>query len=373
MVSILSRYKGFVIGFFVTFLLGYGLESIGFLLIDYSEWEVNIPLFIFWWGVISLPIHKVEYLKKRRLSVMKVVLFMALLIPVVAVDRWFNIPDNPFTLAYVIAFWLGVFYLIFPKFFTKYRPYILGVYIVIFIYATYVRLFTGNIDQYEDQGRVVGLLFAPVPFIAVLYVYEQWKWLKTLKNEKTTAELELLKTQVNPHFFFNTLNNLYSLTVKHSDQAPEVILKLSDMMRYTIYEGKKDMVSIVDEVTYLTNYIALHEIRHHRRVEIKFHQDVNEEVMVAPLLFIIPLENAFKHGVDTLAENSYIELRLIADETGIHFTISNNFDETVISKEQGIGLENLQRRLDLIYPEQHELKILKKNNIYRLDLNIDHP
>ena len=87
----------------------------------------------------------------------------------------------------------------------------------------------------------------------MVWVYDQWKWFNALKSEKAKAELELLKTQVNPHFLFNTLNNLYALTVKHSEKAPEVVLKLSDMMRYTIYEGKNDRVSITEEISYMKN------------------------------------------------------------------------------------------------------------------------
>ena len=104
---------------------------------------------------------------------------------------------------------------------------------------------------------------------------------------KSKTELSLLRTQINPHFFFNTLNNLYALTVKNSKQAPDVILKLSDMMRYTIYEGEKETVKLVDEIEYLNNYIELHKIRYKKNVKITFEHQIDTSLSIAPLLFII--------------------------------------------------------------------------------------
>jgi LytS/YehU family sensor histidine kinase len=206
--------------------------------------------------------------------------------------------------------------------------------------------------------------------LILLWIFEQWKWLKSLKDGKAKAELELLKTQVNPHFFFNTLNNLYALTVKHSDKAPEVVLKLSDMMRYTIYEGKKDKVALNDEVEYLKNYIDLHKIRYHKKVDIQFTDNVMDNDAVAPLLFIILLENALKHGVESLSDSAYIKMSLTSKDQEILFTLENNFDPAEISEEKGIGLENLKRRLDLIYPKKHELTISEKDNVFKVDLKI---
>ena len=123
----------------------------------------------------------------------------------------------------------------------------------------------------------------------MIWVYDRWKWFNALKSEKAKAELELLKTQVNPHFLFNTLNNLYALTVKQSKEAPEVVLKLSDMMRYTIYEGKNDRVPISEEISYIKNYMALHSIRHHKTVSLEFEHHTLPDDEVAPLLFIILL------------------------------------------------------------------------------------
>ena len=181
----------------------------------------------------------------------------------------------------------------------------------------------------------------------------------------------MLKSQINPHFFFNTLNNLYGLTVEKSDQAPAVVLKLSDMMRYTIYKGKEDFVSIKNEVEYLKNYIELHKIRFQKRVKIDFIHQIKGDCKVAPLLFIIFLENAFKHGVEKMIEDAYINIDLKADKSKINFTIENNFEEQISKNEKGIGLDNLKKRLDHMYPNKYELIIEVDSLVYRASLNIN--
>ena len=211
----------------------------------------------------------------------------------------------------------------------------------------------------------------PIPVFAALWGYEQWRWLKTLQADKGKAEVALLKSQINPHFFFNTLNNLYGLVVEKSDKAPDVILKLSDMMRYTIYEGKEDIVLLKDEINYLENYIELHKIRYQKKVEILFTHDVEEGLKVAPLLFIILLENAFKHGVEKMREHAFIHLQMQSQGNQLFFTIENNFDELDSNHSPGIGLDNLKQRLAYLYPNQHELIIEKKEAIYKAQLNLE--
>ena len=207
----------------------------------------------------------------------------------------------------------------------------------------------------------------------MLWFYEQWKWFRTLKAEKAEAELALLRSQVNPHFFFNTLNNLYSLVVHQSEKAPEVILKLSDMMRYTIYEGKKDKVSLKEEIEYLQGYIDLHKIRYQKEVDIRFETSEESELQIAPLLFIVPLENAFKHGVESLREGAYIHASVKTDiqNEKLVFEISNNFEEKNPDSEKGIGLANLRQRLELLYPDQHQLDIVKGENEFKITLQLN--
>ncbi len=242
----------------------------------------------------------------------------------------------------------------------------------LFLYFLYLRLFSGDLEAYliikEDFPLFIFLL--PIPILFLVWVFEQWKWLQNLKAEKSKTELSLLRAQINPHFFFNTLNNLYALTVKNSKQAPEVILKLSDMMRYTIYEGEKETVKLQDEIDYLNNYIELHKIRYKKTVEITFNHSVDTNTTIAPLLYIILLENAFKHGIETLTENAFIHINLFEDDESIYFKIENNFDPKEANESTGIGLKNLKRRLSLLYNQKHELNIDKINNSYKTTLKI---
>jgi len=192
-----------------------------------------------------------------------------------------------------------------------------------------------------------------------------------LKNEKAKTELMHLKSQVNPHFFFNMLNNLYGLVGKDAKKAQELILKLSDMMRYSIYDGEKDTVLLSEELTYLKNYIALHKMRYHKAIDVQFNMDIKDnDYEISPLLFIILLENAFKHGVENLREHAFIRIHLEAHNNIVNFEIENNFEVNEENQEAGIGLKNLKRRLELVYPKNHNLTISKTNNIYNAKLNI---
>jgi len=228
-----------------------------------------------------------------------------------------------------------------------------------------VSSYSGNLEY----DAIFGIYFTALPVVMLIWIYSQWKWFQELKSEKTKAELALLKNQINPHFFFNTLNNLYGLTVEKSDNAPQVVLKLSEMMRYTIYEGKKDWVSLHSEYLYLNNFIELHQIRYQKKVFIDFNvpdlQDkIFQECKIAPLLLIILLENAFKHGVDSLVENAFIKLSLEVKEDSIWFQIVNNYNlEEEIEAGNGIGLDNLKKRLALIYPDKHSLVVNKTNGM----------
>lgn len=288
------------------------------------------------------------------------------------IDSTMNLPDNPITFILLMGFWIGFAYLLVPAFITKYWKLIVLIYGPLFLYFLYLRLLSGDLETYltikEEYPFFV--FFLPIPVLILIWIFEEWKWVQNLKAEKSKAELSLLRTQINPHFFFNTLNNLYALTVKNSKEAPGVILKLSDMMRYTIYEGEKETVKLSDEIEYLNNYIELHKIRYKKSVEIIFKYDIDTDLVVAPLLFIILLENAFKHGVETLTENAYIHIKLYQDNDFIYFKIENNFDPKEIAKSNGIGLQNLKRRLSLLYNLKQELIVDKTNDTYKAILKI---
>lgn len=228
----------------------------------------------------------------------------------------------------------------------------------------------GNIWLVDVFALIIWLL---VSYIIFSWVFVQWQKIQALKNEKSKAELALLKTQINPHFFFNTLNNLYSLIKKDPDTAQEYVLKLSDMMRFTIYNGKEETVSLEEELKYLTNFIDLQTARYHSTIDIEFkHAIKNPTRTIPPLLFIILVENAFKHGVEKLIDGAFIHLDFCENDSSMIFKIKNNFDPDNISKQHGIGLKNLKERLDLLYPNSYKLTISNADSLYfaELELNI---
>ncbi|MEL6926815.1 MAG: histidine kinase [Bacteroidota bacterium] len=182
----------------------------------------------------------------------------------------------------------------------------------------------------------------------------------------------MLKSQINPHFFFNTLNNLYSLTLDNSNQASDVILKLSDLMRYTIYEGKKQQVPLEQEMACLDNYLSLQTIRLKRPVDISFTKEIlDPQLQVPPLLFLTFVENAFKHGVNTFREGAFVDIILRSSATHLYFSVHNNYEASARPVGGGSGLENIRRRLKLLYPDgQHRLEIVDHDPGFNVQLEI---
>ncbi len=227
-------------------------------------------------------------------------------------------------------------------------------------------------DDMEDQAMALALCYFLVLIVlAIGWVIRQFQELVKLKSEKSRTELLHLKSQVNPHFFFNMLNNLYGWVGKDPKTAQGLILKLSDMMRYSIYEGQADYVKLEQEVAYLKNYISLHKMRYHKTIDVRFRSDFEgERYRVMPLLFIILVENAFKHGVENLRENAFIDIDLSTKGDTIHFSVENNFDDLELPGGAGIGLQNLKRRLELAYPKAHQLSLNTQGNIYKAKLSL---
>lgn len=206
---------------------------------------------------------------------------------------------------------------------------------------------------------------------AARWIFNQIKSILKRRKEKINLELLHLKSQVSPHFFFNTLNNLYGLINKDSERARQMVLTLSEMMRYSLYDGQKEEVPLEDELTFITNYISLHQARYHKVSDVQVHHSIKQPGhTVMPLLFIILLENAFKHGMETLREKAFVHVLLTADEHSIQFSVQNNFDPASQqeNKEQGIGLQNLSRRLQLVYPKRHSLTFSTNADIYSAKL-----
>jgi len=198
-----------------------------------------------------------------------------------------------------------------------------------------------------------------------------------LENQNIQSELRFLKSQINPHFLFNTLNSIYALTLKKSDDAPEIVVKLSEMLRYMLYECNEKLVPLSKEVNYVKNYLALEQLRHGGKIEIKF--DLEGEVdgqMLAPLLFVPFLENSFKHGASRTIKDGYVKVVMrILTKNQLQFEVKNNKPDTFPManhelKSGGIGLANLDRRLKILYPNKHKLTIKDSPNVYRVILDL---
>jgi len=204
------------------------------------------------------------------------------------------------------------------------------------------------------------------------------EWLKTdtykkeIEREKLNTELQFLKSQVNPHFFFNTLNNIYSLAVTGSEMTAPAILKLSSIMRYIISDAQKNAVPLENEVTFIKHYIDLQLVRLTDKVSVDFTTEgLAENKMIEPLLFIPFVENAFKYGVST-KENTSIVFHLNIGEKKIIFSASNKIihNENALRETTGIGINNVKRRLELLYPHKHDLQIFNTGENFSIKLEI---
>ncbi|OYZ01239.1 MAG: hypothetical protein B7Y37_08105 [Sphingobacteriia bacterium 28-36-52] len=205
------------------------------------------------------------------------------------------------------------------------------------------------------------------------------RWLQTEQNRKETeherinTELSFLKSQVNPHFFFNTLNNIYSLAIVKSDKTAHAVLKLSAIMRYILTETERNLVPLENEVAFIHNYIELQQVRLTDKVQVNFNIEGNTApLLVAPLVFIPFVENAFKYGVST-KEQSSIEINLKVTEDIIYFYSKNYIvhSENNMMENTGIGINNVKRRLELLYPGKHQLSHLAENGYYIVNLEIN--
>jgi len=199
---------------------------------------------------------------------------------------------------------------------------------------------------------------------------------KELQNQTLQSELKFLKSQINPHFLFNTLNSLYALTLKKSDKAPETVLKLSEMMRYMLYECNEREVSLQKEVNYLKNYLELEKIRHGKKMGINL--KINGEITnqkIAPLIFIPFVENSFKHGLSNQITEGFVNIEMHIVDLKVRMDIENSKAPALPSpsskKSGGIGLKNVKRRLSLLYPEKFVLDIEETPDTYKVHITID--
>ena len=206
----------------------------------------------------------------------------------------------------------------------------------------------------------------------IQYTFKSERTNQKLKDEAIKAELAFLKSQINPHFLYNTLNYIYSLAIPVSDQLANAIVQLSELMRYTLTDSADGKVQLVKEVTYIETYIDLFKMRFHPYFYVEFNKEgITEYDEITPLILIPFVENAFKHGV--LNEPKHpVRINLSVKQNRLIFEVSNKINHAQKDYSSGIGLANIQRRLDLIYADKHDLLISNNGNTYKITLIINY-
>lgn len=294
---------------------------------------------------------------------------------------------------HIFLSYLNVYYLM-PKFVykRKFTSYIIVTVCVIFImvllkYSLTSLLISQNVWREGPETYSFTVNYAITMMLGEFYVMafiaaikitidrmRENKRITELKKKQLETNLRFLRSQVSPHFFFNTLNNIYGLTLQKSEKAPEIVLKLSELMRYLLYDTKKPLQDLTKEINCVNNYLDLQRIRYgnsmHTSISIK--GDI-ENKKIAPMMLIPFIENCFKHGADTVMEDFYIK---------INFTIKNNFlffkvvnpitkKEPEKKKKGGIGIKNVKKRLELGYDKKdYNLSIEKTNSLYIVELKL---
>lgn len=230
---------------------------------------------------------------------------------------------------------------------------------------------------FKSTGEIYPVVVVAIVLKWFKYWYRDQQRTQQLEQEKLQAELKFLKAQVHPHFLFNTLNNLYALTLKQSQDAPEVVLKLSDLLDYMLYECNADWVPLRKEIKLVEDYIALERIRYGKRLEISF--DIRGEVenqMIAPMMILPFVENSFKHGVSEELHQSWVSMDLTVKRESLTLKVENSKSkngehEDRFDYKQGIGLKNVQRRLDLLYEGEYDLNVLDTEESYLVVLKLN--
>ena len=238
----------------------------------------------------------------------------------------------------------------------------------------------------DSRGRhFSGIFYSMLDVLPVITILSGFKFawdalgkqreVDQLKDAVKESELQFLKSQINPHFLFNNLNNLYAYAIEKSPKTPEIILELSGVLRYMLYECKENYVPLVKEVAQLENFIKLSELQIEERGQINFSsQNIRPGYQIAPLILIVFIENAFKHSMASQTDHIFIDINLnFSSEGTLEFTCKNSYQpqSNTDNLSHGIGLENVKKRLELLYPNTHQLNIDKSENLYEVHLFMD--
>lgn len=283
---------------------------------------------------------------------------------------------------------VSVTYYLMPKFLykKKYWQFFLGSALVVAVVITIEEvimeplLFPGTKRGDTFPGVYISLLgVLPVMFILSGCKFG-WDALKKqaeideLQSTIQESELQFLRSQINPHFLFNNLNNLYSYALQESPKTPEIILEMSGVLRYMLYESKEQFVPLKKELEQLGNFIRLYKLQIEDRGEVQFDVDkIEGEYRIAPLILIVFIENAFKHSQSGQSSDIEIDISVKLKDSMLEFRCKNNYEPgfSLDSVAKGIGLQNVKKRLELLYPKKHVLKIEEADNSYNVYLSLE--
>ena len=269
----------------------------------------------------------------------------------------------------------------------KIKLYFLGLPVLVVAYSWLLILIGSNImnGQLYTNGELDAFGFMMAQYFILLVVSTLYQFnfkyieanrkiyqLTSIQHEQKEAELMALKSQINPHFLFNTLNNIYSFSVSNNPETPNLIMKLSELTSYVLYESDKETVALRDEIEFLENFIELEKIRLDEYVQIDFDRhDCDIDTQIAPLLFVPIVENVFNHGLRSQSSADYAKISLKVENNIVVFKAENTYAQIPESKKtSGIGLKNLKKRLDLIYPD-YELLIKEKDGLFVVEMIIN--
>ena len=278
---------------------------------------------------------------------------------------------------YIIVYWLIPWFFLQKKYFTFILGIIFSSLAVIFV----VQLFTvksfsflaiwNALRSFMLRGTPIACsIFIMIKMLKTWYLKEKEK--DTLEQENFKAELQLLKAQVHPHFLFNTLNNIYSFILTNPLKAKDLVKKLEKILRYMIMECEQPLVPLTREINMIDDYLELEKVRYGTRLDMQFEiTGDHKHKMISPLLMIPFVENSFKHGTSQVLRDPWMKLFIQTDEDTLHFTLSNSkpFEE-IRNGKSGIGLRNVKKRLDLLYPANHLLIIESTTNTFTVNMQI---
>ncbi len=337
-------------------------------------------------------------IKRFVIATHSLVWILLLVIPYISTDQVFNALNPASDVKYLLlcvslsAILLSIFYfnyfLLIPKFLLAKKYWLYSIFLLMAIAVVF--LLSGTLFIFSDFSpeilaktnpiveKVIPVILINAISLWLLSIVSSILWtvynrLKQTETEKLTAQIASLKSQINPHFLFNTLNNIYATAIDTSPKAADMIDKLSEMMRYTMKDTQQDFVLLEEEINYINNFIELQKLRLDRRVKLEYNSlDFIPSMQIAPMLLIPFIENAFKHGVNS-EQKSHIEITLTIDKTALQLRVVNNkvLVQRDLTEGSGLGIENTRHRLNLIYPSKHLLVINDSEKKFSVSLHID--